>query len=517
MGRKRNSSVSSSSRNDGILPSVTELLTSSDMDEYAFLAARTSSSRNGDVVPSVAELVTSSDMVECPFLAARTGASNGNIKTAIPCHRNSGALSQNRTDCSCIETRSFFSGDISPLDGQAMFEESTYLWGNYLEEGTSFKPFDVLLEPSTKVHSSQQSVRPLNAIIHVLYVFIPATIVFNGSYFVSSLFGDRFLSALWFPTGLCMLWLLIWNKHWENMISILAAYIVGCSFRIGFVSDVNPIPVLVCISRMVGNLVQIAIGTVGLQRCCGEKLRRMDPESVLTFRTFFLFIFAVFIAPLCGSILFVLLAYDFLQKKAFNSISPMSLVLTWSFASSTGTLAILWVGVVLLATTRSFMLKYFGHSGNKKVHMRSVCTRVLDMIDATKSKSNSRMFVWKGLMLIALSTVSYLSIFFMQLDTCRINAQMCLLFAPAATLVAWLYPPAVCAFFQLYIMTSISALLLAVEGRCHFQYYYINSLQIFMVQLAIILTSYFITVSSSSRIEHAMNGCAMISLPFSYA
>ncbi len=334
---------------------------------------------------------------------------------------------------------------------------------------------------------------PLERIHGILYFFISATIVFIGGCIVSNTFKVHLISVLWCQNGLCVLWLLIWYKDWDSVVAILSAYITGYIFS--YVVLCCSIPIQIFMGHLGGSLAQIVISAAGLQRWCRNEVRMLDTKSILTFRMFFSFIIiAGIIAPLCGGITFMVISYKLLSER-YHQHLPVYIISVWSLISSTGMVSVLWVGLVVVATTRRRIRNvYIRHFKRKKVP----CLRNGTMYLKNK---NFRVLLWKVPMVLALAFVSFVSISFIDAELLLFGDHTALLLTPMTALVSWVCPPIVSALFILYITTSISALLLEVGKISEAKKFSEICSRVFIDQLIIVLTSIFVIVSPTSRIE----------------
>ncbi len=443
----------------------------------------------------------------CPGGACGPAQSSSDAEVASCCSGDSSGLLASITVSNFdIEIGSYHSNDTLPCTQDAPLSKGS-LWANMLNEQKVrmsatplYETFVETKQPMQQKKGSsrqQREEKPLDRVHFALYLFFMATVVFLGCCgCICLLYKDCFLSTLWCPNGLCMVWLIIWSVNWENVVAIVAAYITASIWASAMIFNSAPYRVLMV--YMGCSLVQNLIGTVGLVLWCGKEIRSFNPRYILTFKTFFIITLVVAIAgPLAQAVLLTTLEYEFLRDNFFHqSNSPRDIIFVWALASSAGTVTTLYVGIVLLATCGEFMLKQFGHARIKRRKaMRHVYVRTIRAMKKML-RANSMLIFRKGSLLVALALVSFVSNFYVQIGDCQLDARMGLLFAPVTTLVAWIYPPIVSVFFQLYFSTAMSSLLNMVHLRCGYTYFFYNSADVFMCQLVLLLTSYFIIVSS---------------------
>ncbi len=409
-----------------------------------------------------------------------------------------------------IETGRCHPGHALAYSGQEESAGNAHLWAKKMKVRMSTAHLDQMEVALTRKNEIASRRRPQQRKSHMFtfVLFITSSMVFAMGFLVSTLFSDPnlrelYLSIMWCPNGLCMIWMLVWGRNWEHAGAILAAYVSGISFSIiavyGFTTTRFQITSILC------DLVQILLGSTGLLIWCKNELMVMNAKSILTFRVYFSFVLlAAIFTPLIQSVIFTAVSYSINGEQLMSS-KPKDVLIMWSLASSIGTIAILWVGIILLATLRSFMFDHCGYSRYKRADVRNVFRSIVNALKMM-ILANSTELLWKGSLLVVLAIGLFIFNFFAILEICQLDNRMGLLFMPGIVFVAWTYPPIVSAFFQLYCIVAMSSLQLSLELRCQNRYVLANLARLFMDQLVLIVTSFFIIVStSSSRIEHGMN------------
>ncbi len=396
-------------------------------------------------------------------------------------------------------------------------------WANKMEIRMSTAHLNNKKSPVPKSKSaSTLRPKPVKS-VPPISLFGLSFVVFLICFAVSGYFagpGDlELFTTMKYSNGLCVLWLVVWGINRKHIAAILMAYTLGVILSSASMN--NHLGVTLEIMILSCDLLQILLCSTILLTWRRKELGVPDAKNILTFRIYFSFALVAAIGtPIILSTLFTLAAYDSKgeQLKSFYATNVHSsfkndgeghimFFIFGALSTSVGTITMLWVGMVSLATVRGFMASNHLYSRSKNgpvcnvswniVHVRNI-VHVLN----TKISENYVEILWKGAVLVVIAIGNFISTFSAVSSLCELDSRMGVMFMLGVVFVAWSYPPIVSGFFQLYCMSAMSSTLMFVERRCEYQHFRNNLLRLFVDQLTLILASFFIVVSvSNSRIE----------------